>query len=398
MKFSIVGNMVAAMPLIRQIQAASDHQLGPCCLTGALADSVAASSIPLLLEASPENAFFSSGVDVLVLAIDDTEETLRLARSASQSDRHLVVFPPVVVSTAFGFELHLLLDESSFQIMPVTGRMRLRDLPASEWELPADIRVPVRDIQQVTMEIQVTSDDITVLQQQQQLQALDCVGALGLKYSQITALDSTAVNGSLISRLLTLGASPTSEQTLPPTTITVKAVPSAGTVLRSNEGGMTDRIERPADRNQTQCRMSLKTIRLDGNTNSFEVLDDPPLLPRIVQMCASRELCHQSMQSFATALEMADAVGKSLRRRRTVDVYFDSGSERGVFKSQMTAIGCGVLTWTLLGMMGFLVLAKVTSLSSTSLYIARILWIVPVVLFLLAQLLLPLTRDRTSHK
>jgi hypothetical protein len=40
---------------------------------------------------------------------------------------------------------------------------------------------------------------------------------------------------------------------------------------------------------------------------------------------------------------------RSLKRRRTIDLHFESTSERSQFKTQMTAIGCGVLTWSLLG-------------------------------------------------
>jgi hypothetical protein len=100
------------------------------------------------------------------------------------------------------------------------------------------------------------------------------------------------------------------------------------------------------------------------------------------------------MDAFSASLELTDAISKSLRRRRTVDVYFDTGSERGVFKSQMTAIGCGVLTWMIVGMIGFLIVAQLTALSPKVLMIGRALWIAPLVLFLAAQLLLPLTRSR----
>ncbi|MCP4512313.1 MAG: hypothetical protein GY826_38590, partial [Fuerstiella sp.] len=93
-------------------------------------------------------------------------------------------------------------------------------------------------------------------------------------------------------------------------------------------------------------------------------------------------------------LEMTAGLKKSLRRRRTVDVYFDGISERSAFKTQMTAMGCGVLTYVIFGMVAFLIMAKLTDLPPLILQLARIVWVAPVVLFLLAQFLLPLARER----
>src|SRR5690606_3519620 len=45
--------------------------------------------------------------------------------------------------------------------------------------------------------------------------------------------------------------------------------------------------------------------------------------------------------------DLLEGVHRSLRRRRTVDLYFDTPSERSNFKTQMTAVGCSVLMLTL---------------------------------------------------
>jgi hypothetical protein len=49
------------------------------------------------------------------------------------------------------------------------------------------------------------------------------------------------------------------------------------------------------------------------------------------------------------AFDVVDAARRSLRRRRTIVLSAEDASERSQFKTQMTAIGCGVLTWTLVG-------------------------------------------------
>jgi hypothetical protein len=87
-----------------------------------------------------------------------------------------------------------------------------------------------------------------------------------------------------------------------------------------------------------------------------------------------------------------------LRRRRTVDVHFDSGSEKGVFKSQMTAMGCGILTFMMFGMVAYLILAQLVTLPDVVLHTLRVLWVAPLVLFLIAQTLLPIARDRSTRE
>jgi len=52
--------------------------------------------------------------------------------------------------------------------------------------------------------------------------------------------------------------------------------------------------------------------------------------------------------------DVLDAAKRSLRRRRTIDLHFETLSERQQFKTQMTAIGCGMLMLTLLLMLALL--------------------------------------------
>lgn len=378
MKFSVIGSLPSALPLLTEVHQSSEHQLGPCWVAGKLEDRLSALQIPLTRENSPENAFLAPGVDAVIIAVEDTEEVLRLTRSAAQSERHVVIVVPQDVSTAFSFELHLLFDESDRCVIPLIGRMRLATLPAdriSFFDHVSESDPGLRDavgVQQLILEVGGLNSSPEDWQSSQ-LEALDCLGACGLLYTQVTAIEAAGMDGKLISRLVTLGAAPTSEQRLPPATISLKAGPQQTDGIYGRE---------------------LQVIRDDGTVSRHQLLSVPPVLPRISWLCQHREACGRWMDAFSASLELTDAISKSLRRRRTVDVYFDTGSERGVFKSQMTAIGCGVLTWMIVGMIGFLIVAQLTALSPKVLMIGRALWIAPLVLFLAAQLLLPLTRSR----
>ncbi len=57
--------------------------------------------------------------------------------------------------------------------------------------------------------------------------------------------------------------------------------------------------------------------------------------------------------------EVLDAVRRFLARRRTIDLHFETTSERSLFKTQMTAIGCGVLMLTLFAVVALLFLGSV---------------------------------------
>lgn len=396
MKFSVIGDIPAALPLMRQIEADASHQFAPCCLSGPLADAASRAGIPLRLESEPENAFLTPEVEVVILAFASTEETLRLTRAASQAERHVVVVPPAEASTAFGFELHLLMDESSRAVIPIPGRMRLADLNQNaDGLLPESVPNGIMStVRQIVMDVSLPDDQTDSLPMIQ-LEALDIVSALGLRYTQVTAIESRATDGALIARLLTLGTSASSEQVLPPATITFRP---AGSVAAASAEVASPSPAASGNPPDDSPEISLQIIQMDGTAIRPVVRPTPELLSRLMRLFGSRDACSGLLDSFSTALELSDAARKSLVKRRTVDVYFDSGSERSVFKSQMTAIGCGVLTWTLLGMVAFLIAAQMFQMPPAMLHVGRILWILPIGLFLLFQFLLPLTRDRKERK
>lgn len=397
MKFAVVGQLSVVLPLIRQIHRSHSHELLSASLDTSLVEAVARDAIPIRLESSAENALLSAGAEAVVLAVDTAEQALQLARSALQSDRHVIVFAPPDASTAFGFELQLLFDEAQHAAIPVCGRMHFASLPLDRVVLSnaeSDGRAKIR---QIDLDLPLLFAEKSQLRNSQLL-ALDAVAATGLRYNQITALDANAPDGQLISRRLILGASAVSEKLLPPATITIHS--SRVGVSRESGNSTDDTVPRPGS-GTAEAVSRLATLQLvfaDGSIHRDELLAEPELLDRIVDLCQSRDRCRPWLEAFSSSLELSDAADKSLRRRRTVDVYFDSGSERSVFKSYMTAIGCGVLTWMMLGMVGFLVIAKVANLPPAVLEIGRILWIAPIVIFLFVQFLLPLTRSREAAK
>ncbi len=96
-------------------------------------------------------------------------------------------------------------------------------------------------------------------------------------------------------------------------------------------------------------------------------------------------------------VELQAAAGQSLRRRRTVDVLFEAPSERGLFKSQMTAVGCSLLLFTPVAMVFYLVLAAAVPMPTGMKVILVALVFAPVGLFLATQALLFITRPAAGE-
>ena len=105
----------------------------------------------------------------------------------------------------------------------------------------------------------------------------------------------------------------------------------------------------------------------------------------------------QDWGELVKCFETVDATHRSVRRKRTIELHFEPMSERAIFKTQMTAIGCGLLVGTLLMMLCFLGIASVVPLPEPVLIGLRVLVFAPLVLFLLAQVLLPLTRPSSNE-
>ncbi len=160
------------------------------------------------------------------------------------------------------------------------------------------------------------------------------------------------------------------------------------------------------------CRLTIHTERgiaiLNRDPMSFEWVLTLPDGTRHVgnRQEAVREYlrCLQSgsgppmeWPELVKAYETVDATRRSVTRRRTIELHFEPMSERAIFKTQMTAIGCSVLIGTFLLVLVYLAVASLLPLPLTrpaqvTLIVLRTLIFVPLGLFLLMQVLYPLTR------
>ncbi|QDT32548.1 hypothetical protein [Thalassoglobus polymorphus] len=125
-------------------------------------------------------------------------------------------------------------------------------------------------------------------------------------------------------------------------------------------------------------------IRIEGSSDQVRVLSAPyevnfPDGNDFIVLDARAQLIHieegHVERTWAELIKLGEigaTASRSLVKRRTLPVHFEEASERSQFKSQMAAIGCGALLWTMFAMIGLLTVGAILDprdreyLSSTS--------------------------------
>jgi len=121
------------------------------------------------------------------------------------------------------------------------------------------------------------------------------------------------------------------------------------------------------------------------------------LLMRLAD-CVHHKSADPDLRELTRGFETVDAVQRSIRRRRTVDLYFETTSERSQFKSQMTAVGCGVLLLTPVLLVVRLMLGVMLPDQLLLLKLTGVLVFAPLFLFLIIQLLIFLAQPAANQQ
>ena len=365
MRFSLTGDQAEAALLVQSIVHSVDHSLVAVHVRGNL-ESTLQSQFPATARRvpSPEEVIVAPNIDTVIVAESCVEESMRLVRHASQADCHVVIIPPDDLSTAYSYEVHLLLDESNFGIVVLTASWFLTD--------DRSTASPMVDCQ---LRLPAIADDST--HAATLMHAIDACSSLGFASSQVTVLGIDDNETPSVKCQVVLSGCGADGSIRP--SVTLNCSRSAEQFHLSGKAG-----EHSVDRH----------IVMPGHVASLPSPIARLLCERIAQRLSDANFCQASMEQFSRTLQVTGAVARSIRRRRTIDVYIDELTERSVFKTQMTAIGCGVLTWLMLGMIGYLLLGQLLKPPTTVMMVLRALWIAPVVIYLATQFLLPFARGR----
>ena len=321
MNFALVGDDAAAVPLLEAIPM-TGHRL----VRAALADRLIASHAEWLAipRCSWEELLVDQAVAAIVVA-GDSDEVQTAAKLLASAGKPLLIVPRVSFGAACAYELSLIRDDSHVELMPAFMLRFVPELIALSQQLATGELGGIRRLQ-VDRELPAPSAASGLTEAEIDAAALDDIDLLqwlGGRYDQVTAQRSGISDQGCSQATLTLAGSG-----LPDATWTARRGTAAVWRL---------------------------TIETDHGPIIREHPTDAMAPAAMIEAFATSKVRHAPTWSDAVrAFDVLDAARRSLRRRRTIDLHFEILSERQQFKTQMTAIGCGMLMLTLVLMLALL--------------------------------------------
>lgn len=328
-----------------------------------------------------------TGLDA-VLVCGSQERNLQVARQLASQHVPLIILPASDQGSAFLYELSLIRDDRQVPLSPLFPLRRHPLVNRMREILDED---QLGEILQLTLERRVIPDSGPRLKiagaNQHLLWDVDLFWQLSGKYSQVTALRSGELDAAVAAQSVTLSADrlPEAVWTVMPGEqehwqLTVRGERQQAALMGGPDHELLQL--RLGDSNETVSGEEVDEAFLEELDSIEAAFHDPRL--------------QGDWTEFVHAMELVEATGQSIRRRRTVDLYFDLTSERSQFKTQMAALGCGILMLTLTLVILVLILGQALNLSPRAMAWARILAFAPLFLYLALQLLIVLTRPSVS--
>lgn len=423
MRFALLGDGPAAFSAAQAVLAQSSHRLvGQARLDApSRSDSrstefpVAPSSpgvpsFPLIPGLRNSRSWEELLTDVEVDAVivgGQGDEWQPVVRQLVQAGKAVLVAPEILQSSAFFYELALVESDSPGQIFPMLA-LRGHPLVLKLQGLIAEGGLGnIRHVQFERKIVSHANDGRAAVMTGADLACallidVDLLRTLCGSYDQVTASRSgESGQGYSLATVMLAGSD------VPQAVWTATAHAGDGWKLTvSGEGGTA-----VLDGDLKEGRLRLTRSMDDRPADVEESAADagPWLLETFVSSLAVHaessasakvrpdDLADSSLRSslweeLARAVEIVDAVERSVRRRRTIDVYFETPSERGIFKTQMTAVGCSLLMLTLAAVVFYLLLAATIEMPPLMKRILVVLIFLPLGAFLALQFLVFVAR------
>ncbi len=353
MNFAVLGDDSSILPLIEAVSSQAQHRLTHATDVDAI--------LPELLDAAPgvrvsdgwEHLLLAADVDA-VIASGSSAAVHEGVKQLSAAGKPIVFFPAVEQGLAFIYELGMIWDESRPVLFPV---LPLRDHPSVAAALELITAGSLGPILHLHLERELhlkKPSDARVLPSgpnvdDMLLPDIDLLRMLGGNYSQVTALRSGS-EAEGISRATV--------------NLTGEGLPEASWSLNStaSESGWKLTVTGQSGSLVLQSGQDPHGILLETELEGAppaNVEDFAPseiLLSRF-ELAASGESFVRDWTDLTRAFEILDAAHRSVKRRRTIDLFFETTSERSIFKTQMTALGCGLMSFTLFAVLLLLFVA-----------------------------------------
>ena len=400
MNFALLGDDLAVLPLVQAMKEHAHHDLTHAALASSTQAELMKTVPSVRIVDGWEDLITAASVDAVLVA-GSSPAVLEGAKQLAASGKPLLLFPRAEQEATLIYELSLIHDDINVPLFPViplrfhSKMKQVRELLQSGvlgtvLHLQMQRQVRTGDLKEPTPFLSWADVDTALLQD------ADLLRSLGGHYNRVTALAAGTVEDRFALMTVTLAG-----DNLPEATWSLKAVSSQagwqlsltaenGSLLLSgtdDTGALTlqtDGVEYP----------SIPDSESESNIGS-EILTQ-------FEIAVTGRPVQPNWTDLMRAFETTEATHRSVRRRRTIELHFESQSERSLFKTQMTAIGCGVLTLTFLAVLVVLLIGamfdpvKMSPGAKLAMKIANIAVFVPLVLFLLFQFLLFITRPSST--
>lgn len=422
MRFALLGEGARGLAVARAIVAHPVHRL----VRQARVDAIGGPNVSgtgavqfapgLRVSRNWEEFLTDAEVDAVIVA-GDADEMEAVVRQLVQAGKAILVAPERVQSAAFFYELALVESETPGRIFPMLALrghplvVKLQELIAHEGlgkirhvQIDRQIAAPACDGRTALKAPAMTRADLAGAL----LNDTDLLRCLCGSYDQVTASRSgePAVGYSLATVMLAGSGVAQAVWTATANSLDDWKLTVSGDLATAVLDGNP-----AAGRLRLTLRRSNSPAIAEGQTTVEELADDCGqwLLEAFASSqaaqpnsLASEDRWPEPARSLlwnelARTVELVDAVERSVRRRRTIDVYFETPSERGIFKTQMTAVGCCLLMLTLAAVVCYLLAAATIEMPPLMKRILVVLIFLPLGAFLAMQLLVfvarPATRD-----
>jgi myo-inositol 2-dehydrogenase/D-chiro-inositol 1-dehydrogenase len=406
MRFAVVGDALSVLPFLRVVASRPEHEIASLALAPGLHAALQSSAPTARLCRGWEELLVDRRLDAVVVAGDD-DGALTAARQLAAAAMPLIVDASVGRSATFAYELTLLQADQPVKLVPLfTSRAhpavaKLRDMLAAGSlggvrHVQIERKLATGESDFPTTDL--SSADIATIF----LPDVDLLRSIWGEYDQVTAVRS-GESGSRFSLLtITLGGKGV------PQAVWSAAVSDRGPAWRLNVvcdrgavslSGDSDAGALTLDASGAGSVERRETFPFDGARWLLERLDVDSTNRGLAARARSAEaIMLPNWADFTRAVELYDAIERSVRRRRTIDIHFETPSERSQFKTQMTAIGCSVLPLTLLAYTAYLFAETFFALGP---WVKQALWLLtflPLGAFLAMQALYFLTRPSAEHR
>jgi len=325
MNFALLGDDPACHPLLRAIEQSPQHVL----VAAACGEAPGARSV-----ANWQALLVEPDLGAVIVA-GHTPEVLEGARGLAREGQALIVLPDVRQAATFAYQLWPVEDEGRAVLCPLFSH----DLSGDATKIADKQRgTELGLVRLVQLERAVVpgADGLLPLADVENalLNDADLLRRLFGNYSQITCVPVGLTDHSVAVMTATL-----SGDGLPEVTWRCSAAPG----------------EPSANLTVTGHRGSFKAD-LHSSTGNDDAVADGALT--IVERRLAGGTTRPQWSDVVRAFDVVDASRRSIRRRRMIEIGSEDISEVRQFKSLMTAAGCGVLMYTLLGVIAALVVGS----------------------------------------